>query len=70
MGGNPRRDGHFLGVRYRIGLSWWDDVVRISRILRIHGRTYAARDSDFYLIEGGCVWDFEVYRNLCECRRY
>ena len=41
-----------------------DDVIRISRILRIHGRTYAARDSDFYLIEGGCVWDFEVYRNL------
>ena len=64
-GGNPRRDGHYLEVRYVIGLSWWgDDVVRISRILSIHGRTYAARDSDFHLIKGGCVWDFEVYRNL------
>ena len=41
-----------------------DDVVRIPRILRIHGRTYAARDSDFHPIEGGCAWDFEVYLNL------
>lgn len=32
--------------------------------------TYAARDSDFYLIEGGCAWDFEIYLNLYRWERY